>query len=168
MVRRLSFAVLAGVLAASPALAAGGSSGGGTGEPSNRVRAGFSLSIESEIQTIDEGTTSSENPRVIDIPTMVMPAFHEGRLQNYLFVSVQLVAGEGVSAWRLRERTHYMRDAMIRASHRRSVSLPNDPTRIDVELAREIMAEGLADVVSLDQIERIEIVGVDTRNHRPH
>ncbi len=165
MTSRLLISLFAALFLSAPAIGAGGG-GGDASEPSNRVRAGFTLDPVYSDQPVDETTTSSENPRVIDIPTMVMPAFRNDHLENYLFVTVRLVASEGVSHWRLRERTHYMRDAMIRAAHRTSVADPNDPTRLDMEAAREVMQEGLDEVLEPGSIERVEIIGVDTRRAR--
>ena len=160
---------LSGALAgAAPAFAAGGGGhGAGQGEdagPSNRVRASFTLQsdLDETSGVENEETENGEaGPRAIVIPTLSMPAFVDGQLSAYFFVNVRVIVAEGSDPWAVREKTHYIRDAMVRAGHRRSIADPEAPTRIDAELAREILNEALSELVDMRDIERIEFTNVD-------
>jgi hypothetical protein len=144
---------------AAHAAETGGHGASGSG---NRIRANFSMTsdlAEDEEVHVDE---SLVGPRVVDIPTLTLPSFADGELRGYFFVSARLVAAEGVDAWKIRDKAHLIRDALIRAGHRRSIADPERPGRVDMELARSILLEGLSSVVPLAEVERLEIVNVDS------
>lgn len=166
LARHILAAALFAAMAASPASAGGGGSSAPSG-PSNRVQASFTLNGEEE-HGEEEAEHGGENPRAIVLPSMALPAFRDGVLENYLFVSVRLIAADGVDAWRMRERAHYMRDAMIRAAHRRSVARADNVTEVDEEAAREVFREGLLEVVDAEDIARIDIIAVDSRRSYNH
>jgi hypothetical protein len=166
--RALKLAVCAALTAAAPSWAAGGGGGHGgeaTG-PTNRFQANFSLPSDIEIeeqehqQALDDAGVAG--PRVVDIPTLSLPAFVDEELVGYFFVNVRVVVNEGVDAWKVRDKAHIIRDAMIRTGHARSIADPERPTRIDVERARGILMEGLVRVVPVEQIEKLEITSVDS------
>ena len=159
-------AALAAAALSAPALAAGdGGHGGGSSEgPSNRIKATFTLSSDLEDTGADEGAAEAVGvaTRAVIIPTLSMPAFDDDRLKNYLFVNVRIVVHEGVDPWPLREQVPRIRDAMIRAGHRRSIADPENALRIDGDLARDVLREALSQFTDLDGIERIELTNVDT------
>ena len=158
--------VLAAALCAavfSPSALAAGGGGGGDDGPSNRVRAAFTIRSDlDESAGADQGAEAGEaGPRAVVIPTLSMPAFVDGELLAYFFVNVRVIVMEGSDPWSVREKTHYIRDAMIRAGHRRSIADPAAPERIDTEVAREILGEALGELVDPREIERIEFTNVD-------
>lgn len=159
---------LAAALALSAhALAAegGGGHGASTG-PTNRIEANFTMpsdlpdAEQEELQAIDDAGVAG--PRVVDIPTLSLPAFVDDRLYGYFFVNVRVIVAEGVDAWEVREKAHIIRDAMIRVGHDRSVADQGQPARLDVERARLVLQAGLERVVPAGQIEKLEILTVDS------
>jgi hypothetical protein len=60
----------------------------------------------------------TEAARGIDLPALVLPVAENGRLRRYLFTSLRLDVAPGKDLWRNRERVHFLRDAIVRASHR--------------------------------------------------
>lgn len=167
--RVLKLAVFAALILASPSWAAGGGGGHGGGAaagPTNRFQANFSLPSDIEIEEQEHQEALDDagvaGPRVVDIPTLSLPAFVDDQLVGYFFVNVRVVVKEGVDAWKVRDKAHIIRDAMIRTGHSRSIADPQRPTRIDVERARGILMDGLIRVVPADQIEKLEITSVDS------
>jgi hypothetical protein len=148
-------------MATSADAASGGHENAG---PSNRVVAGFSMPSDLEAAPTEGlGDASVAGPRVVDIPTVSLPAFSEDEeLLGYFFVNVRLVVVEGVDAWRVREKAHIVRDAIIRAGHRRAIADSAEAADIDVDYARAILRDAVGEVVPLAQIELIEILTVDT------
>ncbi|MGE0828989.1 MAG: hypothetical protein AB7O04_06515 [Hyphomonadaceae bacterium] len=71
---------------------------------------------------------SADSARSMDAPYIAVPVVREGRLVNYLFVSVRIDIANGVDLWRTRERAHFLRDALVRAAHRTALA---DPARDD-------------------------------------
>ena len=104
----LSFSLLA---FAGPALAAGGSGGG-----SNAA---------------NEAAEEATNPRIIDAPHIVVPVLRNGRLTNYLFVFLRLEIAPNMDVWAARDRAQFLRDALVRASHRGQLADPQNEDRLN-------------------------------------
>ena len=60
----------------------------------------------------------ADSARTMDAAYIAVPVVREGRLVNYLFVSVRIDIAPNVDLWRTRERAHFLRDALLRAAHR--------------------------------------------------
>lgn len=156
--------LLAVVVVAYPTEASGGGGGhgGSNSGPSNRIRANFEVAPDVEDGGADGRTTFEEaGPRGVDIPVVALPVFADDTLISYLFVNVRVIVAEGVDPWSVRENAHKIRDAFIRAGHRRSISSVETPERIDPDTARAVLLEGLYEVVDRAKIERIEFTNVD-------
>jgi hypothetical protein len=86
--------------------------------------------------------------RSMDAPYIAVPVVREGRLVNYLFVSVRVEIAQGVDLWRTRERAQFLRDALVRASHANDLADPsnndtlNEPRALEVYRAAAIQALG--------------------------
>ncbi len=163
---RLTLAITLALAAPVSALAEGGGHGASAG-PTNRIVASFTMPSDrpEEVEVAEEAPVDDPGvagPRVVDIPTLSLPSFAEGELSGYFFVDVRLIVAEGVDAWKIRDKAHIIRDALIRIGHRRSVGDANHPARIDTEKAREILRDGLSEIVPLSEIERLEITNVDS------
>jgi hypothetical protein len=67
---------------------------------------------------------------------LVFPVFDENRkLKNYLFVNARMLAGPGKDVWKYREQQHFIRDAIVRASHKVSFNVKGDFKKLDEKLA---------------------------------
>lgn len=167
VVSRLVLARMAVALAAAvalPTLASAEGGHGGSAGTSNRIAANFTMPSDAEepeeAVVFDEAGVAG--PRVVDIPTLSLPSFADDELYGYFFVDMRLIVVEGVDAWKIRDKAHLIRDALIRTGHRQSVGDLDHPSRIDMEKAREILRDGLSGVVPLEEIERLEITNVDS------
>jgi hypothetical protein len=79
-----------------------------------------------------------EIARSIDLSGLVFPMFDEkGKLKNYIFVSARMLAGPGKDVWKYREQQHFIRDAIVRAAHRKSFNAKGDYTKLDEKLAAD-------------------------------
>ncbi len=84
-----------------------------------------------------EGGTPSEAEvaQSIDLGGMVFPVFDEKwKLKNYMFVSARMLAGPGKDVWKYREQLHFIRDAIVRASHRTSFNVKGNYKKLDEKL----------------------------------
>lgn len=78
----------------------------------------------------------AEVARSVELGGMVFPVFDEkGKLKNYLFVSARMLAGPGKDVWKYREQQHFIRDAIVRASHRVSFHAKGNYKKLDEKLA---------------------------------
>lgn len=83
-----------------------------------------------------EAPDEVEVARSVELGGMVFPVFDEKRkLKNYLFISARMLAGPGKDVWKYREQQHFIRDAIVRASHRVSFHQKDNFRKLDEKLA---------------------------------
>jgi hypothetical protein len=83
-----------------------------------------------------ETPAEAEVARSVELGGMVFPVFDEKmRLRNYLFVSARMLAGPGKDVWKFREQQHFIRDAIVRASHRVSFHAKGSYEKLDEKVA---------------------------------
>lgn len=76
--------------------------------------------------------------RSMDAPYLAVPVVRHGQLVNYLFVSIRIEIAQGVDLWRTREKAHFLRDALVRASHANDLVDPNDSNALNEARALEV------------------------------
>ncbi len=76
--------------------------------------------------------------RSMDAPYLAVPVVRDGRLVNYLFVSIRIEIAPGVDLWRTRERAHFLRDALVRASHSTDLADASDNNALNEARAIEV------------------------------
>jgi hypothetical protein len=74
----------------------------------------------------------------MDAPYLAVPVVRDGQLVNYLFVSLRIEISASVDLWRTRERAHYLRDALVRASHSADLADPHDNNALNEARAIEV------------------------------
>jgi len=67
----------------------------------------------------------------VDIAPVAMPIVAEGRLINYVFVTVRVNLTSGANAAKWRAKEPYFRDALARLGHRTSFTDPDDYASVD-------------------------------------
>jgi hypothetical protein len=84
-----------------------------------------------------EGTPSeAEVARSLELGGLVFPVFDEKlKLKNYLFISARMLAGPGKDVWKYREQQHFIRDAILRAAHRKSFHAKGNIQKLDEAFA---------------------------------
>lgn len=60
-----------------------------------------------------------------------LPIIVDGRIRNYVFISISLMPGPGHTIEQLRAKEPHFRDALVRAGHRTPFVLANDWTQVD-------------------------------------
>jgi hypothetical protein len=81
--------------------------------------------------------SANEPPRAaavgqyVDLSPVAIPSLDGRRLRNYIFVAVRLNLTPHADAQKLREKSPYFRDAMVRAAHRVGYNLATDFDRLD-------------------------------------
>lgn len=184
--------VLPLLLLAAPALAAGGGGQSSAKKTSNRYQASWTLAVDPAAMTgetevvyangsriADEDghaavqdhaapaehgkSAADEETRLVDLPIVVAPLVVDGELVNYAFVSMQLEVAPGHDPWRVREQAAYLRDAMLRAAHRRPVNPPDDPGAVDPETAARVWIAAAEQVLGEGAVAGLHIVGADVR-----
>ncbi|MFN3228526.1 MAG: hypothetical protein ACK41P_01590 [Asticcacaulis sp.] len=94
----------------------------------------------------------------VKLAPMALPVVQNGRVVNYVFVSIKVMLAPTADSTKLREKEPYFRDALVRAGHRTPFSIPGDDYKLDETKIKAVLtAEGNriagAKVVSGVQIE---------------
>jgi hypothetical protein len=83
-------------------------------------------------------TSEAEVARSVELGGMVFPVFDEKRkLRNYLFISARMLAGPGKDVWKYREQEHFIRDAIVKASHKISFHAKGNFKKLDEKVAAD-------------------------------
>src|SRR5436190_17401490 len=86
-----------------------------------------------------------EGGQNVTLSPVALPIVVDGRLVNYVFVTLRLDLAPLANTSKLREKEPYFRDAIVRAAHRTPFTLPSDLTRIDeVRLKAAMLREATA------------------------
>lgn len=136
--RAIAAAMIASTLLAGLANA----SGGGHGEAAKEKE--------------DEGATTTA--RSMDAPYLAVPVVREGHLVNYLFVSLRIEINPQVDLWRTRERAHFLRDALVRASHTNDLADPQDNNALNETLALQVYRTAAIQALGDRAVGAIQIV----------
>lgn len=138
--RAIAAAMIASTLLAGLANASGGGGHGGDKEKA-KTEAGPSASSRS-----------------MDAPYLAVPVVREGHLVNYLFVSLRIEIAAGVDLWRTRERAHFLRDALVRASHANDLADPHDNNALNEALALQVYRTAAIQALGERAVGPIQIV----------
>lgn len=96
--------------------------------------------------------------RTMDAPYLAVPVLRDGQLVNYLFVSVRFEIAQGVDLWRTRERAHFLRDALVRASHTNDLADPRDNNALNETLALQVYHAAAVQALGERAVGPIQIV----------
>lgn len=75
----------------------------------------------------------------IAVSPVALPIVVNGKVVNYIFVTIRLELAPMANTSKLREKEPYFRDALVRAGHRTPFTLPSDLTRIDEVRLKAVM-----------------------------
>ena len=83
-------------------------------------------------------TSDAEVARSVELNGMVFPVFDEKRqLRNYLFINARMLAGPGKDIWKYRDQQHFIRDAILKASHKISFHAKGNFKKLDEKVAAD-------------------------------
>jgi hypothetical protein len=110
-----------------------------------------------EAETETEGG-AEHSSRSMDAPYLAVPVVRNGQLVNYLFVSIRVEIAQGVDLWRTREKAHFLRDALVRASHVNDLTDPNDSNALNETRAIEVYRAAAIQALGENAVGPITIV----------
>lgn len=148
----------------TPAVYAGG--GGSSSSSSSGINIDWNEGVASQTANhtsvmeqlgVDEGS-----PRVISMPSIVVPLVVNHRLQGYAYIHSRLLVAQGGQARNVQTNTHFALDRLIRASHRANLTAESGDT-IDLERMRAVWLEALAEQFGDGIVERVAFAPPDIR-----
>lgn len=93
----------------------------------------------------------------LNIAGVGLPIITEGRIRNYVFVTVRLMLGGGQTPETMRPKEPYFRDALVRAAHRTPFVLADDWTRIDDAAVSTMLMAAAPTLSGPGSVTRVEV-----------
>ncbi|MEZ5960668.1 MAG: hypothetical protein R3C30_09645 [Hyphomonadaceae bacterium] len=106
----------------------------------------------------EESGGAQTSGRSMDAPYLAVPVVRHGELVNYLFVSLRIEITQSVDLWRTREKAHFLRDALVRASHASDLVDPNDSNALNEARALEVYRAAAIQTLGENAVGPITIV----------
>lgn len=94
----------------------------------------------------------------LSMPGVGLPVITDGRLRNYVFVSLRLHLGGSATPETMRAKEAFLRDALVRASHRTPFVVADDWTRIDPAAVSASLMRSAAAIAGRGSVTRVEVV----------
>ena len=111
-----------------------------------------------EAKSSEEG----ESARAMDVLNLVTPVVRNGRLVNYLFINARIQLSPSVDLWRTREKGHFLRDALLKAVHRRSVAAADRDDQIDPAATQALITAVARQTLGANAVRSVEILSVSS------
>ncbi len=147
----------------APAYANSGKGKKASHGPSNRIKAEWTIKSDLTPEEYKE-PDQSQSVHAVDIPVVVAPIALNGRLVNYAFVSIRVIVADKVDTWKMRAKSHFMRDAVVRAAHEHTFGKDGERAALDEEHTIALIKEAIKPWLSEDKIDHIEFLSIDMLN----
>jgi len=97
-------------------------------------------------------------PPSLNMAGVGLPVIADGRVRNYVFVSLRLHLGAGKTPEQMRAKEPWFRDALIKAGHRTPFVIANDWTRLDEAALSASLLRACNAIAGRGAVTRVEIV----------
>ena len=110
----------------------------------------------------EKAAVEGESARAMDVLNLVTPVVRDGRLVNYLFINARIQLAPGVDVWRTREKGHFLRDALLKAVHRRSIAAADRDDQLDPVAAQTLIGAVARQTLGANAVRSVEILSVSS------
>jgi hypothetical protein len=93
----------------------------------------------------------------VDLQPMALPVVMDGRLVNYVFVTVRLNLAANADTARWRAKEPFFRDALVRAGHESPFTIPNQPDKIDAPRVSATMMRAAAAIAGPNVVKSVVV-----------
>jgi hypothetical protein len=104
--------------------------------------------------------TEANVVQAMDQPLVVAPVVRNGRLVNYLFVSVRIELAPSGDVFKHLEKAHFVREAMLMASHKTMMADGEDNTKLNEDAASAAFLAAASEVLGPKAVKGVSIVEV--------
>jgi hypothetical protein len=106
-----------------------------------------------------------DDDQAVTLSPVALPIIAQGRLVNYVFVTVKVWLTPRADPFVLRDKEPYFRDALVRAGHRTPFVLPHDydhvdEAKLDASLYRDAQA-----IAGAGNILRVQVISQTAQHH---
>ncbi len=109
----------------------------------------------------------ADSNRIIDIQSVPAPVFKDGKLLNYIFLTVKLEMAKGQNVLNDRERVHFVRDALVRNLHKTSIGKADRIDEVDEAVAIKVVLASAAQIFGDKAVTAVTIVSAEPLRQRP-
>jgi hypothetical protein len=95
--------------------------------------------LAAETARAAEAKKSQDVGQYVDLSPVAIPIVADGRLVNYVFVSVRILLTSSANAGKWRSREPFFRDALVRAAHRTPFTSSESYVVVDAERLKATM-----------------------------
>lgn len=111
------------------------------------------------------GKESAEvDTRIIEQSNVVAPITRNGRLVNYLFITVRVELAQSGDVWKLKEKSHFLRDSLVRATHKTSLAVSGDEKSLDLPQAEKVLLAAAQEALGAQSVRAVSVVRFDSLN----
>jgi hypothetical protein len=103
-------------------------------------------------------TKAEESGQYVAVSPVGLPVVVDGKVINYVFVTVRIDLTPSANATKLREREPYFRDALVRAGNRTPFTLATDYTKIDEARLIAALTPAAAAIAGPGAIKAVKVV----------
>lgn len=103
------------------------------------------------------------DPTVLMSP-VALPVVANGRLVNYVFVTLRLGLARDADSMKLRAMEPFFRDALVRAGHRTPFVRPDSYTALDDERLKQVLVRAAAAIAGPGQVLSVQVVREQPRH----
>lgn len=93
----------------------------------------------------------------LNLPPIGLPVIVDGRIRNYVFVTLKLHLGGEATAETMRPKTPFLKDGLVRTAHRAPFTMPDDWATLSTNKINAAMM-AIANVVSPHSVTSCEVV----------
>jgi hypothetical protein len=104
--------------------------------------------------------------QAVSLSPVALPIVVDGRVVNYVFVTVRLELAPLANSTRLREREPFFRDALVRAAHRTPFTLPSDLTKVDEAKLKAILLREAQAIAGAGAVRSVTLVSQASKSSR--
>ena len=113
----------------------------------------------------EEGKPAKSGGQYVDLSPLALPVVVDGRVVNYVFVSIRVNLSAGANGPKLQEREPYFRDALVRAGHRTPFTRYDDYTRLDDAKLTAAMFAASTAIAGPGAVTSISVLSETPRSH---
>jgi hypothetical protein len=106
----------------------------------------------------EEKETKTPPEAMIQLSPVAVPIVRDGRVINYVFVSIKVQLKPQADAMKLREKEPYFRDVLVRGANRVALGDPKDPNRVDEAKVKAVLLQGAAGFMDVGMIKDIQFM----------
>lgn len=126
------------------------------------------LGLSSAQASAGKAEAEADSNRSIEIQSVPAPIFKDGKLLNYIFLSVKLEMAKGQNVLSDRERVHFVRDALVRNLHKTSIGQADKFDEVDENVALQVVRASAAQIFGDKAVAGVLITSAEPLRQRPH